>query len=537
MRRVRRVRRKIAAACILSMMILSLFAGCAGAGQKQESASGTEAGRSETAETARQSAQPSDEPSAQADAQADAGGTESPGNDLLGTEFPDFTIETVDGGTFTLSEALADKQAVVLNIFATWCGPCRNEFPEMVKSCEERKDQVEVLLIDRDHINGDNAEKVKKFVEEMGLPFRAAYEDETVIGTLARFNSYPVTIVIDRFGKICYVRELCFFNKGEIDRVLDTFLGDDYKESVLLTEVPGEKIDVAYPDSAELSEALNATGTALVFDSDPEKKDFPFVPTGLDGRTAAAAFGGKVYGKKAAFRTKVQVDREGTVLAFDVKTEANTGLYSLFIEDNGKIVTAFSGTHEWDTCAVELPTGEHEIRFIASREEAAGYEEIRDFIAVDEVRVLTGDEAAELLAAQPVYPFGENSDVYVEGEDIRQVKGYFGGSEYPVPIYIVPGKAVVHFTLARGSLVDTYILNSPFSRTSEDLVNYVSEDGSDFSFALDMTKLDAQQPYAAPHVFSHCDSEDLITMLFRDEGALDAFCAQTGMTWEYMEEI
>ena len=134
----------------------------------------------------------------------------------------------------------------MLNIFATWCGPCRNEFPEMVKSCEERKDQVEVLLIDRDHINGDNAEKVKKFVEEMGLPFRAAYEDETVIGTLARFNSYPVTIVIDRFGKICYVRELCFFNKGEIDRVLDTFLGDDYKESVLLTEVPGEKIDVAY---------------------------------------------------------------------------------------------------------------------------------------------------------------------------------------------------------------------------------------------------------------------------------------------------
>jgi len=183
MRRVRRVRRKIAAACILSMMILSLFAGCAGAGQKQESASGTEAGRSETAETARQSAQqsaqPSAEPSAQADAQADAGGTEPSGNDLLGTEFPDFTIETVDGGTFTLSEALADKQAVVLNIFATWCGPCRNEFPEMVKSCEERKDQVEVLLIDRDHINGDNAEEVKKFVEEMGLPFRAAYEDRS----------------------------------------------------------------------------------------------------------------------------------------------------------------------------------------------------------------------------------------------------------------------------------------------------------------------------------------------------------------------
>ena len=92
--------------------------------------------------------------------------------------------------------------------------------------------------------------------------------------------------------------------------------------------------------------------------------------------------------------------------------------------------------------------------------------------------------------------------------------------------------AIGHVRQPVQKLVDTYILNSPFSRTSEDLVNYVSEDGSDFSFALDMTKLDAQQPYAAPHVFSHCDSEDLITMLFRDEGALDAFCAQTGMSWE-----
>ena len=78
------------------------------------------------------------------DASAGADAKKKP-EELLGTKFPDFTMKTVDGGTFTLSEALKEKQVVLINMFATWCGPCKMEFPEMIRSYEERKDYVDVF--------------------------------------------------------------------------------------------------------------------------------------------------------------------------------------------------------------------------------------------------------------------------------------------------------------------------------------------------------------------------------------------------------
>ena len=52
---------------------------------------------------------------------------------LLGKPFPDFTIKDCEGNTFTLSEALKDHEAVLINFWATWCGPCRSEFPAINK--------------------------------------------------------------------------------------------------------------------------------------------------------------------------------------------------------------------------------------------------------------------------------------------------------------------------------------------------------------------------------------------------------------------
>ena len=49
---------------------------------------------------------------------------ESPAAGHLGEVLPDFTVDTIDGGTFTLSEALAEKDMVLINLWASWCGPC-----------------------------------------------------------------------------------------------------------------------------------------------------------------------------------------------------------------------------------------------------------------------------------------------------------------------------------------------------------------------------------------------------------------------------
>ena len=62
---------------------------------------------------------------------------------FLGNPFPDFTATDTEGNPFTLSEALKDHEAVLINFWASWCPPCRGEFPYLE---QVRAEEVEVLV-------------------------------------------------------------------------------------------------------------------------------------------------------------------------------------------------------------------------------------------------------------------------------------------------------------------------------------------------------------------------------------------------------
>ena len=64
-----------------------------------------------------------------------------------GDKIDDFTMTTYDGTSVTLSEVLKEKEMVLINIWATWCGPCRNEFPFLEEAYQQYKDKVEVLAL------------------------------------------------------------------------------------------------------------------------------------------------------------------------------------------------------------------------------------------------------------------------------------------------------------------------------------------------------------------------------------------------------
>lgn len=112
---------------------------------------------------------------------------------------PDFTLETTEGERITLSELRG--QAVLVNLWATWCPPCRAEMPAMQKLYDEYKEQgFLVLAINMTY--QDNLSAVEPFVQENGLNFPILIEDTGKVAEKYELRSLPSSFFIDRSGVI-----------------------------------------------------------------------------------------------------------------------------------------------------------------------------------------------------------------------------------------------------------------------------------------------------------------------------------------------
>lgn len=115
---------------------------------------------------------------------------------LGGDAAPDFTAEMADGTTFVLSEQ-RDK-VVLLNFWATWCGPCVKEMPAFEKLNSEYGQEVVILAIncmeDKDTVN--------KFISDNEYTFPFAYDTKGEIAGKYPSDGIPYTLVIGRDGVV-----------------------------------------------------------------------------------------------------------------------------------------------------------------------------------------------------------------------------------------------------------------------------------------------------------------------------------------------
>ena len=169
------------------------------------------------------------------------------GSSLLGKPFQDFTVTDIDGNTFTLSEALKDHEAVLINFWATWCGPCRSEFPAINKVYEEYKDKVAFIALSIEP--EDKNEVISSFRQTNGLSLPMGRDKDHKLYDTAKTTSIPVTIIIDRFGNVVFFQIGCFRTADDLIRTLDAFLGDQYTETAVLNSVPADNSTVALPVS------------------------------------------------------------------------------------------------------------------------------------------------------------------------------------------------------------------------------------------------------------------------------------------------
>jgi peroxiredoxin len=115
----------------------------------------------------------------------------------VGFAAPDFTLKTPEGEEYTLSELKGS--AVLVNLWATWCPPCRAEMPAIEKMYQEYKDRgLVVLAVDMTY--QDNPADVAPFIQEYGLTFPILLDETGMVGASYQLRSLPSSYFIDRFG-------------------------------------------------------------------------------------------------------------------------------------------------------------------------------------------------------------------------------------------------------------------------------------------------------------------------------------------------
>jgi peroxiredoxin len=117
-----------------------------------------------------------------------------------GSIAPDFSLKTLEGEQVALKEYRGKK--VILNFWATWCPPCREEMPEMQKFYQDyKKKDVEILAVNLEY-SETKPEKIRDFVKEFGLAFPIPLDEKNTIGKQYRAVSIPTSFFIDKKGII-----------------------------------------------------------------------------------------------------------------------------------------------------------------------------------------------------------------------------------------------------------------------------------------------------------------------------------------------
>jgi peroxiredoxin len=129
---------------------------------------------------------------------------------------PDFTLQTVAGETVQLTDLRG--QPVLINLWATWCAPCRLEMPAIQERFERYQDEGLVVLA----VNFDeSAEQVEAFRDELGLTFDLLLDPGAEVQQLYLNRSYPASFFIDAEGVI-QVHHLGVMTEGQLDQNLAT---------------------------------------------------------------------------------------------------------------------------------------------------------------------------------------------------------------------------------------------------------------------------------------------------------------------------
>ena len=148
----------------------------------------------------------------------------------------DFTLKDENGAVAKLSDYRG--KVVLLNFWATWCGPCGVEIPWFTDFEQKYKSQgFAVLGVSMDE---DGWPAIKPFVAERKINYRVLLGNDSVAQLYGGLDSLPTSFVIDREGKVAFPPHIGLISKNEYANEIQCLLGDQP-----VTSLPVESVSTS----------------------------------------------------------------------------------------------------------------------------------------------------------------------------------------------------------------------------------------------------------------------------------------------------
>ena len=310
----------------------------------------------------------------------------------LGDVMYDFEYTMPDGTKAKLSDMLAEKEVVLLNFWFASCGPCATEFPYMEKAYQAYQEKAGIIALS--YI--DDAAAVGAYQSSMGLSFPMAPCNEgwpAIFG----FNSFPSTVVIDRYGVICLIEVGALPSLRPFNAIMEHFTGDDYVQKIctggvndVVTVVKPTEV---MPSSEEIAAAINVDGIEATFraeEGDAADSAWPFIITDKGDRTVIKASNSMIEDSYSIIYADVTM-KAGQALCFDYLVSSENGADRMVVIVEGNDIyqiSGFSETEEWKSCYpwVAEEDGTYELALCYIKDESTDVGE--DTVYVDNLRIV-----------------------------------------------------------------------------------------------------------------------------------------------------
>lgn len=161
--------------------------------------------------------------SAQVEAE-DLAPVESQPGDETAVAAPDFTVVDTEGAEVQLSDFIGAP--IVLNFWASWCGPCQSEMPDFDAAWQELEGEVHFLMVNMTDGSRETVDTAQSYVEDAGFTFPVYFDTQSQAAIAYGAYSLPTTYFIDIDGNLA-ARAIGAIDRDTLQRGLDLILPQD----------------------------------------------------------------------------------------------------------------------------------------------------------------------------------------------------------------------------------------------------------------------------------------------------------------------